>query len=197
MINKKGYLRMLEAIVAIVIIFGAVLVMMPKRQAQLAEMPADVDSTIKSVLEEAQTNEQFRTCLLLNNNVNLTVIDETRLVNKSNKKCLYDLLKEALPIFTPWNFGFAICPRDTAQCATYNGTESDLSNNIVGFEHLAIPATKSVYTKSTVISVPDILAKPFIVSGCCTTGTSCELNNIKEMCIPEGGKTIIIYIWER
>lgn len=207
--DKKGYLRMLEAIIAVVIIFGAVLVMLPRKQIQQAEMPDEIDSTLRSVLEEAQNNEQFRTCLLLNNSVKLKIKENNQEVPKNNKECMYNLLKNALPIFTPWNFGFAICPRELANCAIYNGNEGSLQETTIGFDHLIekIPATKSVYTKSIVISVPDILAKPFIVSenpfnGCCdstipTNTNGCELNNIKARCIPAEGKTIFIYIWER
>jgi len=110
-----------------------------------------------------------------------------------------------LPIFTQWNFGFVICPIGKPQiCAIYNGTDSDITNYREGMDNFATPITKTVYTKSTVISVPDIIAKPFIVSenrlpntGCCLPNNECDLSSIKAKCIPTGGKNIIIYLWEK
>lgn len=193
--NKKGYLRMLEAIIAVIIIFGAVLTMLPRKQVQLAEMPAEVDSTLKSVLEEAQTNEQFRTCLLLNNDASIQDPKISNNLFKSNKECLKDSLNDALPIFTQWAYGFSICPL-IGDCVDYPGEGRNLAKNI--------------YTKSTVISVPDAVTKPFRVktttpnSICCNPSVSanvqngCELNDkgkVKDSCVT--GKTITIYIWEK
>ena len=59
MVNKKGYIRTLEAIIAIVLIFAVIITILPKKE--IAEKtPEDIDLTAKSILNEIQNNNLFR-----------------------------------------------------------------------------------------------------------------------------------------
>lgn len=215
-LNKKGYIRTIEAILAIMIVFGFVVTILPKKTTEIAKAPPELDSTMRSVLEEAQNNEEFRTCLLLKDNVKLESGNAKAMVKNSD--CLKNQLEKALPAFSPWDYGFAICDgTGTDSCVMYNSTDDDEGNII----KIILPSQKTIYTKSSVMAVPDVVAKPFLVTGgsCCGNfdpitniatkcgpGNSmecCELNSklpptniVTQMCISKG-KTIYLYLWDK
>lgn len=205
--NKKAYMRMIEAIIAIVIIFGFILTVMPKKQADKGEMPPELDSTLRSILEEAQNSEEFRTCLLLNDTVSIV---KTSSYNLQNYNCLKNHLDIALPALSPWDYAFAICPGATrTNCKVYNKNDnSQQPENSINVIDLKLPTDRGVYTKSTVIAVPDAIAKPYTMTGgtCCGTPPPppCQLNDKidadsfnDQTCISKEGKTIILYLWEK
>ncbi len=215
--NKKGYIRTIEAILAIMIIFGFVVTILPKKTTEIAKAPPELDSTMRSVLEEAQNNEEFRTCLLLNEKVQLESGNAKAMV--TNSDCLKNQLDKALPAFSPWDYGFAICDgTGTDNCVMYDFkdlTTMDRETKEGTIEGLLLPPGKTIYTKSSVMAVPDVVAKPFLVSGgsCCNTplvfcGTDlatscCELNERinptnmpTQKCISKG-KTIYLYLWDK
>lgn len=213
--NKKGYIRTIEAILAILVVFAFVVTILPKKTAEIAKAPPELDSTMRSILEEAQNNEEFRTCLLLNNNVELE--DSTKNMVK-NSQCLKDQLDKALPAFTLWDYGFAICDGTaTDNCVMYD-TENSVTNTekIKPIVEIALPKDKTVYTKSSVIAVPDVVARPFLVNNCCagvtlpltscgtpSTPNCCELNerinptNMPGQTCISKGKTIYLYLWNK
>ena len=59
MVNKKGYIRTLEAIIAIVLIFAVIITILPKKEIT-EKTPDDIDLTAKSILNEIQNNNLFR-----------------------------------------------------------------------------------------------------------------------------------------
>lgn len=205
--NKKGYLRMLEAIVAIVVVFGFVLTILPKRPVPTGETPPELESTMKAILDEARINEGFRTCLLLNNDVK---IGDVKMAGNpinpnptANRECLQALLDKSLPAFSPWGYAFAICRTDTSTsgCAIYSASSKTPSKNEGKVTDIPFPSEKSIYTKSALIRVPDVSAKSFMVTGSCCEPPDgpCELNkDLKNSkCIPLEGKVISLYIWEK
>jgi len=66
--NKKGYLRILEAVIAIIIVFSTVLLVLPKIEKNLSKAPPDIELTANTILKEAQTNDNFRNCILTTTN---------------------------------------------------------------------------------------------------------------------------------
>jgi len=219
--NKKGYLRMIEAVIAIVIIFGFILTVLPKKAQDTGAIPPELDSTLRAILEEAQNNEEFRSCLLLNNDINLVTATNPLQVTKKNLNCLGEQISSSLSSLSPWDYAFAICPTNNlndcalfTKLASYTGGGN--SGSILSLsDNKGLPTDRNVYTKSTVISKPDVIAKPYSVKGgdCCGTlplgTTSCELNvQIKDTSTPDGkekaancisltGKTIILYLWAK
>ena len=185
---------------------------MKKKTAETAKAPPELDSTMKSILEEAQNNEEFRTCLLLNNNVELRDSEKNMV---KNSDCLKNQLEKALPAFSPWDYGFAICDGTaTDNCVMFNSTNDEIG----GITKLVLPTSKTIYTKSSVLAVPDVVAKPFLVraGACCilspppiincdsnpSYNDCCELNErIKDInsqnCIAKTGKTIYLYLWDK
>lgn len=205
--NKKGYIRTIEAILAIMIVFGFVVTILPKKTTDIARAPPELDSTMRSILEEAQNNEEFRTCLLLKENVGLQDSSNTMVKNSA---CLKNQLDKALPTFSPWDYGFAICDgTSTDNCVMFNSTNEETG----AITALILPQGKTIYTKSTVMAVPDVVAKPFLVNNCCTppltncgtplTPTCCELNerisptNMPTQTCISKGKTIYLYLWDK
>lgn len=208
--NKKGYIRTIEAILAVLIVFAFVVTILPKKPIETGKAPPGLDSTLRNILEEAQNNEEFRTCLLLKNDV---ILMKDSIESGDNTMCLKTQLEKSLPAFSPWDFGFAICPgSSTTDCALYAPQQDAQQTPRTGsIDQIRFPFGKSIYTKSTVLAVPDIIARPFKVKGssCCKkcpfpllTCSICELNSNLDTCLDKisgkfEGKTIYLYLWEK
>jgi hypothetical protein len=79
MVNKKGYIQTLEAIVAILIIYITVLSLMSQyRSKTQAGVPLDIKLTQDALLKEIESSNIYRNCALSNNTL---CIDD--LINKS------------------------------------------------------------------------------------------------------------------
>lgn len=66
--NKKGYIQTLEAIVAVLIIYITVTSLLSQnKQQNSATVPLDIKLTQQSVLNEIQTSDYYRGCVLQNN----------------------------------------------------------------------------------------------------------------------------------
>src|SRR3989344_1813708 len=66
MVDKRGWLRIVEALVSILIVFGAVLTVSITKQAG---SPNDVCSIISPFLEEISRNQTLRMQILNNNSI--------------------------------------------------------------------------------------------------------------------------------
>jgi hypothetical protein len=79
MVNKKGYIQTLEAIVAILIIYITVISLMSQyRPKTQAGVPLDIKLTQDALLKEIESSNFYRNCALSNNTI---CIDD--LINKS------------------------------------------------------------------------------------------------------------------
>ena len=61
--NKKGFIRTLEAVVSIILIFTFIYFILPKQIAIETEIPENVQLSQKFVLEEILYNSAFRSCV--------------------------------------------------------------------------------------------------------------------------------------
>lgn len=59
MVNKKGYIRTLEAIIAIVLVFIFIISILPKEE-KISVTPKDIDLTAEGILNEIQNNKDYR-----------------------------------------------------------------------------------------------------------------------------------------
>ena len=66
--NKKAYIRTLEAVVAILIIYIFTTSLLAKNNVNEASVPKDIELTQESILKEIQSSEYYRNCILSNNN---------------------------------------------------------------------------------------------------------------------------------
>lgn len=62
--NKKGFLRTIEAVIAIIIVLGLILFLTPARISDVGEVPGTIEESQKVIVEEVSYNETFRSCIL-------------------------------------------------------------------------------------------------------------------------------------
>lgn len=65
MVNKKGYLKTIEAVIAIVLILVFIVSIWPKSQEIKTKTPRDIELTLDRILNEFQYNPDYRGCILL------------------------------------------------------------------------------------------------------------------------------------
>lgn len=61
--NKKGFVRTLEAVIAVIIVLGIILVVTPSRPSQESETPATIKEAQSFILDRISTNEAHRNCI--------------------------------------------------------------------------------------------------------------------------------------
>lgn len=68
MVDKKGYIRTLEAIIAMILIFIFILSILPTKEDK-QKTPDDIDVTARNILNEIQNNQIYRNYVI---NMDLT-----------------------------------------------------------------------------------------------------------------------------
>lgn len=63
MVNKKGYLQTLEAVVAILILLGVILFSISMRGGNEPSVPEDISLLQKNILNQVQNNQDYRDCV--------------------------------------------------------------------------------------------------------------------------------------
>ena len=172
MVNRRGYLRTLEAIVAVLIIFGFLLFIFPKTDRIEGQMPHELDSLADAMLEEIENNDKFRKCVLAD--VGAEVI-EGEDGFESGAVCVNGFIKTLLPPFSVWGYAFSISDGETT--FYYEPIEDGVRSDNVG----VLPDDKSVFTKSVFVSVDDVAAFPYEL----------DQEDLGEY------KTFNIYFWEK
>ena len=64
MVNKKGYLRILEAIIAVVLLFGVVLLVLSRQQEVSTGVPSNVLESQRIILERISYDKDLRNCII-------------------------------------------------------------------------------------------------------------------------------------
>jgi len=187
MVNKKGYLKILEAIIAILIVFGLVLYILPKADRNTGALPADLEISADVVLKSVQQDPEFRKIILKTDDTSKFELVIERIDNILGTGSIW---KHA-EILCDVNFE---CPLSTPGCTEgqkvliktpcyYSGdpnTECITPNNDCGVSNEEdifnsnIQATnKDVYTKSVTVKSPDVTAEnqvagtnPLVELGC-------------------------------
>lgn len=126
MVNKKGFLRTLESIIAIIMVLGLILYVTPTRTPEVSELPGVVEQAQNLVLEEVAVNKEFRKCILES--------DERSCIGM-NSPCsgIESFIQTAVP--TGYQFNCEIC-----------------SSSIACVSSLSIPQDKTVYTRDTFVA---------------------------------------------
>ena len=63
MVNKKAYLKTVESIVALLILFGVVLFSISLRHGEDASVPEDIELLQKTILNSVEHDESYRECV--------------------------------------------------------------------------------------------------------------------------------------
>ena len=144
--NKKGFLKILEAIVAIVIVLGFVISIMPLKSKENAKFPPDLDQTLTSILKEIQNNPKFRQCVIMN-----------------NAGCINNYIDYlSFPVQAhPWKYAIRLCKVNSTafpvDCDYYPPIQAqDLKTKEQKFIHEVLPTDKDIYAKDTAITYPDV-----------------------------------------
>ena len=64
--NNKGFLRTLEAVIAIILVLSLILFLTPTKLSGSGEIPGSVVESQKTIVEEISLNETYRKCVLDN-----------------------------------------------------------------------------------------------------------------------------------
>ena len=138
----------MEAVIAIIIVFGIVLAVLPKIEKTTYKIPPDLELIAKTILDDAQNDENFRKCFLGVPRINYP-------------KCVSEEVENGLGKGTLWKHAEKICKVDSS------GIEDSCGYKIDGLdkenENLflqALPKDKDIYTKSVTIKVPDVTSSP-------------------------------------
>lgn len=64
MVDKKGFLRILEALIAIILLLGLIFYLTPKKMKDEGKVPRNVEEMQQFILKEVSYNTSFRDCVL-------------------------------------------------------------------------------------------------------------------------------------
>ena len=153
--NKKGFLKILESIVAILIVLGFVVAIIPNKPVAPSKLPPDLEQTTNSILKEVQETPEFRGCVLG---------EETRYFSgSSGAECVYEYIQFITrpKQLHPWNYGVRKCKLEEGiapSCEYYD--ENGENNEDLGI--IAEQIGKNVYIKTVTISVKDVLGEDVV-----------------------------------
>ncbi len=144
--NKKGFLRIMEAIIAIVIILGFVIAILPTKPRETSRLPPDLKQTTNSFLKEMQNNPEFRESVL-----NGSVVKAREHINFLSSPAAAH----------PWNYGLKICKLDIdgiiVNCNYFPDVEGVILNERENnFRNNVLPNDRDIYTRTITLSSPDV-----------------------------------------
>lgn len=124
--NKRGFLRTLEAVIAIIMILGLILYVTPTAQLKVETIPAVVEQSQSLILTEVAINDQYRECILDNKDRSCINMDYPCAGIES-------FIRSVKPI--GYEFNCEIC-----------------STSIACVDNLKVPVDKTVYTRDTFVA---------------------------------------------
>ncbi len=153
-------MRILEAIVALVIVLGYVISILPKVQQSTGETPPEMAAIQKAVLDQVQNNERFRTCMVYGR---IVYKEGTAQKKAEDVECMNELIQGTLPPFSPWNYAFALCVVTSGNCKYVPGkVGTEVIADDTAFSAKILPKDRSVYSKSLFLSVPDVTTSFYV-----------------------------------
>ena len=148
MVNKKAYIRTVEAIIAIVLILTFIVYIWPKESQVESKIPRDIELTLDRTINEFQYNEGCRICILQINLISsLTAQEIQDLADDDTIKTCYNKLNDFIKNNIPQTllYYLSICSVE-GYCAP-----SDIEVNL---------PKENVYTKGAFISTTTIEQNP-------------------------------------
>lgn len=158
--NKRGFLKILESIVAIVILLGFVVALMPSKPKSQAKLPPDLDQTTSSILKEMQESPEFRKCVL--------GVPTNYFGDSIGAECVYKYIEFLTKpkAAHAWNYAVDVCKLesdsvtcDTSQQAPAYTFASDPTATPPIAAREDLPIDKNIYIRATTISVEDVLGE--------------------------------------
>jgi len=138
MVNKKGYIRTLEAVIAIILILIFIFSVLPKKQTEELKTPREIDLTSDRILNEVQNNEEFRGCVIDD-------LDPSSLLlgQKSAEQCINTFITDNNLIPQTLDYKVKVCDTSITDTTAYN---------FCGEPPLVGTEDKTVYVKSIILS---------------------------------------------
>ena len=178
--NKKGYLKILEAIIALIVVFSFLVVMIPRSKIKedTSKMPLELKTTIDAVIKVLQENNERRV------NILLTAVDNAVDNNNNNniKTAVTDTLNEILPIFAKWDYAFSVkcmlteieseppCDENDYYYFNSHPFDPDETEELIG---------RNIYAKTLFVTVKDVTEQE------------------EDVVAGEFYKQLTIYFWEK
>lgn len=137
--NKKGYLRILESVLAIIIVFSFILFILPKKDVNLIKVDPELESTVETIAKQIERQTNMRNCVISSS-------DSTNCINEYIKNNIK-------PQSASWEYGIKIFELNAdgtinADITSQNYPQSiDIILNSIGSD---------VYTKNFIIAAPDL-----------------------------------------
>jgi len=135
MVNKKGYLKTLEAVLAIVIILLFTFSVTPKEEIDLS-MPQNIKTSQSFILSELQNNETIRYYVVHS--------DDSDAASNAAYKAVDSLISENMP--SSYDYTFGICK---------------MSSCISNITSLALET--SIYSQDILITTDGLIQNPKVV----------------------------------
>ncbi|MEK6937169.1 MAG: hypothetical protein AABW58_03810 [Nanoarchaeota archaeon] len=126
--NKKGFIRTIEAVIAIVILLGLVLTIFGDKEQEIKKTPDAVESSLNYITNEFLYNEELRNCVIASNS------DGSCISSLSCREKVDSLLKTSTP--PGYNYECEVC-KTTRSCVSVDA-----------------PEDKSIYPKSAFLYKP-------------------------------------------
>tara|TARA_Y100000310_G_scaffold327446_1_gene393832 strand:- start:13830 stop:14276 length:447 start_codon:yes stop_codon:yes gene_type:complete len=67
MVGKKGYLKTVEALIAVIMLFGFFIYMLPGDRIEVASVPQDIELMQDVIFDEISNNVEWRQCIVQDN----------------------------------------------------------------------------------------------------------------------------------
>ena len=163
--NKKGFLKILEAIIAIVIVLAFVISIIPVRQKDNSKLPPDLEQTTNAILHQVQNKPEFRSCVF-GGSATYDFENTGTPTPNSSVDCIYSYVQFiSYPTTThPWDYAVKICNVNSTNVAVNcsyvprNGIDSSHTLDVreSEFSKNNLPTDKDIYTRSVVLAAPDV-----------------------------------------
>jgi len=124
--DKKGFVRTLEAVIAVLLLLAFLYVLFPEKQAVTGETPVEVREAQRYILKEISLNRQYRDCV---------TVDNQHYSGKCQGGCLTPL-QDFIQAQAP--FGYA--------------TSCEVCNSALSCTDIGFPLDRSVFADSIFIS---------------------------------------------
>lgn len=160
--NKKGYIRIIEAVVAVLIILGFIMAVMPRAPPEEAKIPKELELTAEAILKQIQNDDTFRKCILVGE-VEIKINGQTQTQN--GIECISKFIKDTQPRFSPWDFAFEVTETDgtTHSQIKINNIDENFVSDSSGTKHnleQILPKDRDIFVKTLFLSVEDVTALP-------------------------------------
>jgi hypothetical protein len=138
MVNKKGFIRVIEAILAIVIVFGFLIFTLSSTKTVDTSIPYQLDVTSESIIKQIQTQPDLRNNVLKGDSGALSTLD--------------GLIGRTMPETSPMDYAISVQSVEGDRSVPDYVYEGEVTTT----RGEAVPLEVNVYVKKVFITVSDV-----------------------------------------